>query len=143
MEPEKLVLYVVPVLVLLCSYCAYLCLAGSLFPESRKKRLLFMATVALLLWVGSYRYGMDGFNLLFSGWRGVTLRNGILIPYTLALCLERKYICALLCVLAEACVVWTLYGLGACVVVIVGTALVQAWGDRRTAGKEKADGGTS
>lgn len=141
-EPEKLVLYVVPVITLLCCYGAYLCLARSLFPKSRVKRLLFMTAVGLLIWVGSYRYGMDGFNLLFSGWRGVTLRNGILVPYTLALCLKREYVRALLCALAEVCVVWTLYGLGACVVVIAGMALLQALTQRLAAGKERADDGT-
>lgn len=142
-EPERLVLYAVPVITLLGCYGAYLCLAKSLFPKNREKRLLFLTAVALLIWIGSYSYGVDGFNLLFSGWRGVTIRNGILIPYTLALCLQREYVCALLCALAEVCVVWTLYGLGACAAVIVGTALLQALIRRRTAGKERADGGTS
>lgn len=140
--PELLVLYIMPVVTLLGCYGAYLCLARSLFPESREKRLLFLTAVALLIWIGSYSYGVDGFNLLFSGWRGVTIRNGILIPYTLALCLQREYVCALLCALAEVCIVWTLYGLGACAAVIAGTALLQALTRRRTAGKERADGGT-
>ena len=68
---------------------------------------------------------MDGFNVLFAGWRGVSIRNAVLIPYTVSLCIRKKYLHALLCVLAEACIVWTHYGLGACLVVILGMALIQ------------------
>ena len=36
----------------------------------------------------------------------------------------KKWILALLCVIAEACLVWTLYGMGACLFVIVGMAVL-------------------
>ncbi len=137
---ETLVLCAVPVIVLLFCYGAYACLAKSLFPDSREKRLIFLTSVSVLIWVGSYSYGMDGFGVLFSGWRGVTLRNTVLIPYTVALCLRKDYVRTLLCVLAETCIVWTLYGLGACVPVILGIALVQQLIRKRAWGKEAADG---
>jgi len=137
---EALVLYAVPVITLLCCYGAYSCLAKSLFPDSREKRLFFLTAAAVLIWVGSYGYGMDGFGVLFSGWRGVTIRNTVLIPYTVALCLRKEYVRSLLCVLAETCIVWTLYGLGACVPVILGIALVQQLMRKRAGGKEAADG---
>lgn len=141
-KPDVLILYVVPVIMLLCCYGAYSCLAKGLFPEARSKRLWFLALAALLIWVGSYGYGMDGFGLLFSGWRGVTIRNTVLIPYALSLCLRKKYVWLPLCVLAEMCMVWTLYGLGASLSVILGMMLVRFLRRRRGAGKEAADGGT-
>lgn len=134
-SPRLLVWRVVPAVVLLCCYCAYGCLGRALFPERRERRLCFLTVVALLLWVGSYRYGMDGFGVLFAGWRGVTLRNAVLIPYALSLCLRKKYLHALLCAAAEACIVWTFYGAGAVLALTVGMALTQ-FAIRRAAGEE-------
>lgn len=136
-SPAVLVWQAVPAAVLLCCYGAYLCLGRSLFPENRVRQLCFMIAVALVLWVGNYELGVDGFNLLSAGWRGVSLRGGVLVPYAVSLCLRKKYLHALLCVLAEACVVWTLYGLGACAVVISGMALTASLRGRRTAGGEE------
>lgn len=132
LSPELLVWRVVPVVTLLCCYGAYSCLGRSLFPEERSRQLCFMITVALLIWAGSYAFGVDGFNILFSGWRGVTLRNAVLIPYGISLCLRKKYLHALLCVLAEACIVWTLYGLGVCVIIILGMLLIDVFLRRGT-----------
>ncbi len=134
-SPGLLVWRVIPAVVFFCCLCAYGCLGKALFPERRDRRLGFLVIVLLLLWVGSYRYGMDGFGILFAGWRGVTLRNAILIPYALSLCLRKKYLHALLCAAAEACVVWTFYGLGAVLAVICGMALTR-FACRKPAGEE-------
>ena len=135
-RPEYLVWQIIPVFTLLFAYAAYSSLARSLFPEEREKRLLFLVLVAILIWIGSYRYGMDGFGILYAGWRGVTLRNMILIPYALSLCLRKKYFLALACLAAEACIVWTLYGLGACLIVVAGVTLTNLLCRRFEAGRE-------
>ncbi|MCM1192288.1 MAG: DUF6077 domain-containing protein [Butyrivibrio sp.] len=152
-RPDTLILYVIPVITLLCCYGAYSCLAKALFPENRSRQLCFLVMAALLVWIGSYGYGMDGFGLLFSGWRGVTIRNTVLIPYALSLCLRKKYIYLPLCVAAEACILWTLYGLGACLAVTAGMLLAgfirvkpgagKERAGKETAEKEAADGGAS
>ena len=142
-KPELLILYTVPVITLLCCYGAYSCLAKALFPDNRSGQLCFLIMTALLIWIGSYGYGMDGFGLLFSGWRGVTIRNTVLIPYAISLCLRKKYFYLPLCALAELCIVWTLYGLGACLPVVLGMGLVGFLRRRQAAGKEAADGGTA
>lgn len=111
---------VIPVITLLLSYLAYSLLARRLFPESRLKRGCFLALTALLFLVGDYAYGMDGFGLLHGGFFGVTVRGAVLIPYVIGLMLRRKRKPVALCILAEACIVWTLYGLGACIFVAVG-----------------------
>lgn len=116
----ELVWGVIPVLVLLASYGAFYSVAKALFPASRMKRGCFMVLVALLLWVGDYLYGMDGFGIMYAGYRGVTIRGTILLPYTFGLLLRKKWRLTLLCILAEACIVWTLYGMGACLFVTVG-----------------------
>lgn len=137
-EPEVLVWHVVPVLVLFGCYGAYICLGRCLFPENPYRQQLFLVIVALVFLAGGYALGVDGFNLMYSGWRGVTLRNAVLVPYTLSLCLRKKYLHALLCVVAEACVVWTLYGMGACLLVILGMMLADfLW--RKHIGREEAE----
>lgn len=120
LEPVTVVWLAVPVITLLSGYVAFWGLGKCLFPKDERKRACFLAVVALLLWAGAYGYGMDGFGLLYCGWRGESIRSGILLPWLLSLCLRKKWLGAALCVLAEACIVWTLYGLGACAAVLLG-----------------------
>lgn len=143
LTPRFLVWKAVPVVTLLGSYAAYVCLGRSLFPGSRRERLLFLICIALLFWVGSYAPGVDGFGLLTAGWRGETLRSTILVPYAVSLCLRRKYLHAVLCCIAETCIIWTSVGLGACAVVTAGLFLTARLKLRRTTGKEETyHGGT-
>ena len=79
-----------------------------------------MLFVAAVFCVGDYMYGMDGFGILYSGFRGVTIRNVVLLPYTFAAVLRRNWKLAALCVLGEACIVWTFYGMGTCLLAVSG-----------------------
>ena len=83
--------------------------------------------ISVLFWCGDYLDVMDGFLLLHSGYRGVSVRNGILLPFTLGMCLKKKWKVSVLAILAEACIVWTLYGLGACLLVVVVMLLIDLW----------------
>lgn len=140
LSPGAVIWKGIPVAVLCSCYVAFGQLAHSLFPENgvsgqRVKRITFMTIVSLLLWAGTYQNGMDGFNLLCSGWRGVTIRNVVLFPWLMSLCLRRNYRLTVLCILAEACMVWTLYGCGVCMFVTAGMAVLQSF-CRRFRGKE-------
>ena len=134
LQPDAVVTTAVPAMVFVSSYAAFYCVGASLFPDSGKKRSCFLITIVILMWVGSYMYGIDGFNLLYCGYRGVTIRNLVLIPYLISLCIRKKWKLTVLCILAEACIVWTLYGLGICLPVAVGLYL---------AGGRKQNGGAS
>lgn len=120
LAPVLVVQKIVPVCVLLLAYVSFGSLSNVLFADEVRKKRIFMTAVSLLVWVGTYMYGVDGFNLLCCGWRGVTIRNLVLIPWLFSLCIREKKFGILLCFAAEACMVWTLYGLGACVLVTVG-----------------------
>lgn len=128
LRPAALVQTAVPVAVWFGSYVSFYVLACSFFPDDaarprqRRRRACFMAVVALLLWAGSYREGMDGFGILFAAWRGAVIRNVVLMPWLVSLCLRRKWLCAMLCIMAEACITWTWYGCGACAAVAFGMA---------------------
>ena len=122
LAPVLMVQRIVPMAVLLGSYGAFSVLGRTLFPQEGRMRALFLLLAAALMWAGAYAYGMEGFGLLCSGWRGVSIRGGVLLPWTASLCLRRKWLGVGLCVLAEACMVWTFYGCGACLAMAVGLA---------------------
>lgn len=143
LDPQTVVWLVTPCITLICCYGAFRCVGRSLFPESVKRQDCFLAVVAALLWVGSYAFGMDGFGVLYSGWRGVVIRNAVLIPYLFSLCLRRKWKLIILCIAAEVCIVWTFYGAGACLLLTAGMtacrfAVCRAQGGREN-GKEAAE----
>jgi hypothetical protein len=102
----------VPILTLVAAYLAYRSLARALFSGRRFLEYLFFVLTALLIFVGDYGYGMEGFGLLHAGFQGTTIRMAIMMPWLFGLCLRRKWRLVPLVLLAEACIVWTLYGLG-------------------------------
>lgn len=124
-EPATVVQFIVPEITLISCYAAFSALGRCLFPRNRKKQACFLVAAAFLVWTGSYGFGMDGFNLLCCGWRGETIRNCVLVPWLLSLFLRRKWKSAVLCILAEACIVWTLYGFGVCAALMLGMAAAQ------------------
>lgn len=138
----KLVWELIPLHTLLMSYLAFGRLAHALLTEEKRRgrveRLLFMVLTAAVLCVGDYLYGMDGFGLLYCGFRGVTIRNVVLLPYVFGLALRHRWKPMALCILAEVCIVWTLYGMGACLVVTLGMAALRIWQKKRTEGFDEA-----
>lgn len=125
LSPERVVTAAVPVWIFVSSYAAFFCVGRSLFPESRKKSISFLIAVVIIMWAGCGFRSMDGFSLLYCGYRGVTVRNLVLIPYLLSLCLRKRWKTVFLCILAEACIAWTLYGLGACLLTAAGLFLAE------------------
>ena len=130
---------IVPTVTLFSSYVSFYALACCVFPVSgrnaadgRKKRMCFLIVVSLLMWTETYFYALDGFQLLYCGWRGTAIRNGVLLPWLLALCMRRKWLSAFLCILAEACMVWTFYGMGVCLLMIVGMAVAEGCNRERS-----------
>lgn len=138
---SQVVWVLVPVCTLCGSYLAYWSLSGSLFPDSPLGRGSFMAAVALLFWVGDYMYGVDGFGILHGGFRGTVIRASVLLPYTFGLCMRKKWAMVLLCILTEMCIMWTLYGMGACLLagagMLAAEELVKRF--REKGGKERKE----
>lgn len=141
-EGVELVWKYIPLLTLLLSYSAYWLIGSILFDKEseRDKRMMFMALVSLLFCVGDYGYGMDGFGILHCGYQGVVIRNMVLVPYAFALTLRRKWLLTGLVVLAEACITWTFYGLGASLFVLAGMAGVWLWRGKRAERRWQIEG---
>lgn len=125
MAPSVVVCSVVPVVVLLAAYSAYYLLGKLLFYGERTRMYLFLLVVNIIFWFGDYMEEMDGFQLMRGGYRGTALRAGILIPLTIYSCLRKSWWQAVLCILTEACIVWTLYGMGACLLITLCMAMLQ------------------
>ncbi|MBQ7782209.1 MAG: hypothetical protein IJ405_09325 [Lachnospiraceae bacterium] len=125
---------IIPMIILLLSYLVYSRWAVYLFPNEGRKQVLFMFFVAVIYQFGCYSSVMDSFLLFFRGGHGETLRTCVLLPYALLCCLQKDWKKAVLCVLAEACVVWTFYGLGwtaLTIGVVCGISLIKTMIDRR------------
>nr|WP_318684930.1 DUF6077 domain-containing protein [uncultured Acetatifactor sp.] len=128
----RVVWYVIPVFTLLLTYCAYYSMGQSLFRRQAVKKWMFLVAVALLFWAGDYMYGVDGFGLLCSGFRGTVIRACVLLPYTFYLCLQRMWKGVAVCILAEACIVWTFYGMGACLFAALSIFAIQKFVERKS-----------
>lgn len=150
MDSAAVVWRAVPAFVFICSAAAYKNLADTLFTNVDKKgkntkkeigyrrRNIFLLLVAVVFLIGDYMYGVDGFLVLESGFRGVAVRGLVLIPYTISLTLRKKWIPVILCIIAEAGIAWTFYGAGACLIVAVSLIVTEYFYKRTRAGKEEA-----
>lgn len=141
LDPQVVVWSVMPCVTLACCYGAFSCIGRCLFSEDINKRCFFVTLMGLLLWAGNYVLGMDGFGVLNSGWRGIVIRNVVLIPWMISLCLRKRWKPVVLCVAAEACIVWTLYGAGACLFIAVGLTAIDLAGQKvKGKGRREAAG---
>lgn len=124
LAPKAVVWTLMPIYFLLCSYLVYYLLGDRLFGKKVLYKSCFLLLVVLLNGWGTYAYGMDGLGLLYQGFRGESVRAGILLPYVLCQVLDHKWWSVLLCIGTELFLVWTLYGMGACVFVAVGFLII-------------------
>ena len=124
LAPQLLVWTLMPVYFLICSYLVYYLLARRLFGERMLHVGCFMVLVGLIIGWGTYAYGMDGLGLIYRGFRGESIRAGILLPYVIGQVLEHKWWSVLLCVGTELFIVWTLYGMGTCAFVAIGFLVI-------------------
>ncbi len=121
MEASLLVCHIVPVVVVAGTYISYYYLSGVLFPKrDLKQRYMFLFIIAVFFMFMDRGVFTNGYGLLHGGYLGTSIRNLILVPYTLAASLEKRWWKVVLCVLAEACIAWTLWGFGVCIVIFAG-----------------------
>ena len=123
-DASLLVQYMIPVVTMAGCYLAYYRLSGALFGRDADRRYTFLILVGLLLWFSESAPVLDGYGLLHGGYMGTSVRNLVLVPFCLASCLEKKWGQVLLCILAEACISWTFWGLGVCLAVTAGMAVL-------------------
>ena len=124
-EAQLLVCHVIPVAILGISYMSHYYLSGVLFGEKAYgKRFMFLLAVSLIFLFTDTGIFSNGYGILHSGYLGTAIRNLILVPYLFGATLEKRWWKAVLCILAEACINWTLWGMGICVVILIGMLLL-------------------
>lgn len=131
-SPYIIMCKVVPLLVWGLSILLYLAFAEEMFPENVHKRWLFVSMVALIYLATSGSDGLVGQEIFYAGFAGETIRGALLMPYTLYVCWQKKWHLAILAVLAEACLVWTTFGIGYCLLIAGCMLGVHLWLDRRS-----------
>ena len=120
-----LMYHVIPVVVLGIAYMGYFHVSGILFEkQDYRKRFLFVLAVSVVLLFSDTGVFSNGYSALHSGYLGTSIRNLILVPYVFASTLEQRWWKAILCVLAEACIVWTFWGMGICAAIFAGMILL-------------------
>lgn len=121
LDSGLVIFHVVPVVILGASYLAYFCLGKSLFGKSRLKECyIFLLAVGILFLFSDQAMFLDGYGALHAGYIGTSIRNLVLVPYVISAMLDREYGKAVFCILAEACITWTIYGFGVCIVIVMG-----------------------
>ena len=130
-SPYMILCKVIPLAVWSAGILVYYAFAEKLFQENIHKRWAFLSFVAGMLLLTGGSEGLEGFRLLYAGFSGETIRNVVLIPYTIYVCWQRKWMAALLGVAAEVCLVWTTYGVGYAAWIVVCMFLLHLCLDRR------------
>jgi hypothetical protein len=128
----------VPVFILAAAYMAYQSLGKVLFGRNCRNRRMFLLLVSLLFIFGNDIEVMDGFGLRYGGFLATTIRNTVLLPFTLSMALQKKWRVVLLCILAEACIMWTLYGMGMCLAAVLLLQVTERAGHLNRRDKEAA-----
>lgn len=96
-----------------------------IFPGESGRQKGFLFIVGLLILMGDYAGLAPAALLLHQGFTGNAVCAGVVLPFAMYLCMRKKWFMALLCVGAELFLIWTTYGLGFCVWVILLFALLQ------------------
>ncbi len=108
---------VVPLIVWTLAMLLYGAFAQKLFSDNVHKRWIFMSIAAFLVWATAGSEGALGYRMFYAGFSGETIRGALLMPYTIYVCWQKKWLLGLLAIAAEACLVWTTYGIGYCLLI--------------------------
>lgn len=114
-----LILYkIFPCYTLFLTLLVYSRFAGTLFLKQKEHQMIFMFIISFMLLVGDYAYAAPAALMLHQGFTGNAMCAGVIIPFGIYACINRKWLLACVCVVAELFLVWTTYGLGFSVLVI-------------------------
>lgn len=123
LDAQTVVYNLIPMFVLILSYMVLFGWARYFYPKQEEKQRLFLFFAAALLQFGNYAVMTVSYGLFHMGYRGEVFCIGVLYPYLLLLCLKKRKLSVLLCLIAEIGLVWTWYGLGAGVLIVLITVI--------------------
>ncbi|MCR5720444.1 MAG: hypothetical protein K6F84_07750 [Lachnospiraceae bacterium] len=134
----KFVWAVIPIVVITAVYMVSFSLADCVL-KNKVKALACVILVEILVFVGNYGYTQRGFLLMGSAFRGTVIRDCVLVPLFIYCFMKKRYLLCVMCAVAEAVTVWTLYGAGLIIPawVILGVISLMS---RKALGEKKKDG---
>lgn len=125
----SLLLYkIFPCYVLLLTILTYSRFAGALFPGQNKHQMIFMFIISFMLLVGDYARMAPAALILHQGFTGNAMCASVIIPFAVYSCMNKKWLLALLCAATEMFLIWTTYGLGFSMLVIIFFAIIEIAG---------------
>ncbi|MBO4808476.1 MAG: hypothetical protein IK054_00155 [Lachnospiraceae bacterium] len=90
-----------------------------IYPDNTEKRLTFTGIFSFMILVGDISLKSPSFLLIYQGFTGYAFLACVILPYLFSACLRRKWGIAAVCIACEAFSVWTTYGVGFGVLVVV------------------------
>lgn len=129
--PYMILCKFVPFIVWGLSMLLYWTFSEKLFDKDIHKRWLFLAMISFIYIITSGSDGLVGQRLFYAGFSGETIRTVLLIPYTIYVSWQKKWWLTALAVVSEACLVWTTYGVGYCLLIALCMIVVHFFLDRR------------
>lgn len=127
-EASVLLYKIFPCYTLLLTILVYTRWAGVLFVKQRERQTGFLFIISVLLFLGDYAQAAPAALMLHQGYTGNAVCAGVVIPFAIYACMSKKWLLACLCVAAELFLIWTTYGLGYCVLVILLFVLIEVGG---------------
>ena len=119
MDATLLVYRFFPCFVLLLSLLVYGRWGAFLFPRQRQKQSGFLFVISFMILAGDYARLAPAAILLHQGFTGNAVCVGVILPFTIYLCMKKKFFPACLCVASELFLIWTTYGFGYSMLVLV------------------------
>jgi len=118
-EATTIVLKIFPCVVALLCFLVCHRIGDILYPDAFEKRVIFVGIFAFMMLVGDYAAKSPAYLLIYQGFGGYAFLTNVCLPYLFTAFLRRKWLVALLCLGCEIFIVWTTYGVGFGVVMVV------------------------
>lgn len=112
LHPYTVCYKLAPTLIIPVAYLVYFLFADFIFKEDTHKKSMFMLIIAAVLFFGFIGQITETRFLMTQAWSGEAIRNTIILPFIILSLLKRRWWDVILCILAEAILCWTLYGMG-------------------------------
>lgn len=113
-----LIYKIFPCYTLVLAVLVYSRFAGTLFVKQKESQMIFMFMISFMILVGDYAQAAPAALMLHQGFTGNAMCAGVIIPFSIYLCMNRKWLSACVCAVTELFLIWTTYGLGFSVWVI-------------------------
>lgn len=124
-DAAVLLYQIIPCYVLALAVLVYSRWGAILFPKQTGRQFGFLFVIGILLLAGDYARLAPAALILHQGFTGNALCAGVIIPFAICQCMRKKWLPAILCAGAELFLIWTTYGLGYCVWVVLLFVLVE------------------